>query len=134
MSFSTMSNSTVQYLSSVTAGGVICQYQYSPKDVISSSGDSSDLPVETERSSEKASEGFTGHTIHAICWRGHSRTLNVMCGKTGMTLGIFSSLIIYQFILDIYIYIYILSCRNQHNQTSACVSWGFETKDCRAEV
>lgn len=25
---------------------------------------------------------LTAHTLYAICWRGASRTLNVMCGKT----------------------------------------------------
>jgi len=82
VSFSTMSNNTVQYLSSISAGGVVCQYQYSPKDVIANPGDTTVETDNKEGLTDEAS-GFTGHTIHAICWRGHSRTLNVMCGKTG---------------------------------------------------
>ena len=81
MSFSTMSNSTVQYLSGINPGGIVCQYQYSPEDGVA-------VPHGDAEGKEESASSLTGHTVHAICWRGHSRTLNVMCGKTGTTLSI----------------------------------------------
>lgn len=83
VSFSTLSSSTVQHLGNISAGGVIVLYHYSISDILTHafSSDTNQLAVAPE-----GGLNLTEHTSHAICWRGHSRTLNVMCGKTGKTI------------------------------------------------
>jgi hypothetical protein len=76
VSFSTLSQSTINAVSLIQQGVLICIYDYDPKDVV----------VSAESESAAKAEADTGletpkHSFYGICWKGGSRTLNVMCGK-----------------------------------------------------
>ena len=98
VSFSTLSSTTVQALSSISSGGVIAVYKFNSSDIIrasSGTGDSSsssvventaekpvdDSSVHTEPATACQGQQYPEHYLNAICWRGNTRTLNVMCGK-----------------------------------------------------
>ena len=100
VSFSTLSSTTVQALSSISSGGVIAVYKFNSSDIIRAStgnGNDSSSSSSVENTSEKSvddssiptepvafgQEGqqYPEHYLNAICWRGNTRTLNVMCGK-----------------------------------------------------
>jgi hypothetical protein len=93
VSFNTLSAHTVQACSSLGPGAVICVYKFDPADVcVSLDGQATtSSSIESTNTEKHASKnvcvsGSTDngeHCVHAICWRGTTRTLNVMCGKTG---------------------------------------------------
>lgn len=95
VSFNTLSPATVQTCSNMPSGALICVYKYSPEDVVSSEGadasslESLDAARQKESSSLNHRDASTSaspvgdHCIYAICWRGNTRTLNVMCKSTG---------------------------------------------------
>ena len=99
VSFSTLSSTTVQALSSISSGGVIAVYKFNSSDIIrTSSGtgdnsssssvektaekpvDDSSVPTEPVAVGQEGQQ-YPEHYLNAICWRGNTRTLNVMCGK-----------------------------------------------------
>jgi hypothetical protein len=94
VSFSTLSENTVQTCSAMGPGALICVYRYDPADVVTdsataatdSSADEAVVPAATSAMSKE-------HFIYAICWRGATRTLNVMCGKTGTIVGFCQDLV-----------------------------------------
>ena len=90
VSFNTLSASTVQRCSAMTPGAIIIVYHFSPRDVldadVASSGATSSSEigngVESEMLSSVEDNSSLEHCIYCVCWRGQTRTLNVMCGKT----------------------------------------------------
>lgn len=65
VSFATLSFPTVTALSTMASGVFICSYAYNVEDVIG----------------ELKSDRQEHFELHATCWRGGSRSINVMCGK-----------------------------------------------------
>jgi hypothetical protein len=67
--------STVQALSVLTPGSVICEYVYRPEDVVTSGNNSTPA----------AADGTTADSrrcvFRVVCHKGFSRTINVMCSK-----------------------------------------------------
>lgn len=70
VSFSTLSPEFVNSLYALPTGIVICKYAFRPEDVIVPEGSTLELPT-------------TSHNFYAICWKGNTRAINVMCGKIG---------------------------------------------------
>ncbi len=68
VSFSTLSPEFVNALYQTPTGVLICKYTYRPEDVILPEGSTSAVPT-------------TVHNFYAICWKGNTRAINVMCGK-----------------------------------------------------
>ncbi len=66
VSYSTLSPQTLQSLTALTAGIVICTYHYKPSDVVSV----------TEVAVKEGDYDFS-----MVCWKGSSACLNVMCSK-----------------------------------------------------
>lgn len=64
VSFNTLSPKTVLALCAFTTGSIICTYKYTPSDVLANCAA---IPL--------------NHSFHIVCYRGVSRTLNVMCSK-----------------------------------------------------
>ena len=77
VSFSTLSESTVNSLTALDAGILICVYEFSFSDVLDTEG----TPSTTSNT-----DNSLPHQLHCVCWRGKGRTMNVMCGKTEMEL------------------------------------------------
>ena len=70
VSFSTLSGDFINALNKVNTGVVICTYDFKAEDVLA-----------TEGSVEVAAAAT--HKFYAVCWKGNSRAINVMCGKIG---------------------------------------------------
>eukprot|EP01032_Pedospumella_encystans_P019869 gene19869-22583_t len=68
VSFSTLSPEFVNALYQTPTGVLICKYTYRPEDVLLPEGSASAVPT-------------TVHNFYAICWKGNTRAINVMCGK-----------------------------------------------------
>ncbi len=101
VSYATLSAGTIAKLSKVTSGVIICSYLYSPEDYIAPevnttsatdtaksednvdasgmSKESQELVNSLNRQDRKVAN--PQYEFHAVCWKGTSRTLNVMCGK-----------------------------------------------------
>ena len=85
VSFSTLSAATLAAVTSMPSGALICVYKFDPADVLAPA------PAAADASSSSSSAGAAaaplaasaanGYFMHAICWRGQTRTMNVMCGK-----------------------------------------------------
>jgi hypothetical protein len=73
VSFSTLSAPTVQQLSGLSSGVFVCHYAYSPEDQAPVMGNTAELPLQVF--------GPGPFHFYAVCWRGASRSINVMCGK-----------------------------------------------------
>ena len=81
VSYSTLSASAVLQLSAeVQTGSLVAVYHYSPADALPSA----DTAVKEAEGGLEKQEAVAAHSFYAICWKGHTRTLNVMCGKIGM--------------------------------------------------
>lgn len=76
VSYSTLSDSTVESLNAMPTGALICKYQFKAEDMLPSA----------PPSAADASSGNSKHVFYAIGWKGFSRTINVMCGKVGKIL------------------------------------------------
>lgn len=76
VSFSTLSDNTVNSLNALDPGILICLYEFSFSDVVETEGNTDIV----------ATENPVPHQLHCVCWRGKGRTMNVMCGKTEMEL------------------------------------------------
>jgi hypothetical protein len=97
VSYSTLSASTLHHLAAeAQTGSIVVVYNYSPSDVLTSASTSllegegekaADPQLENSLAVSAVDEGgaHVAHSFHAICWKGHSRSLNVMCGKIGKT-------------------------------------------------
>lgn len=72
VSHSTLSKETLQQLSTISNNGsVICYYDYDPRDVLETESDeNNNLSISHDQ-----------HRFYAVCWKGGSNTLNVMCSK-----------------------------------------------------
>lgn len=96
VSFTTMSAPTIQQLCTLPAGVVICTYTYDPADYIAPTSTSqaiaeSEAEAPAANGEEKIEENIElgkvsgprqgSYHFHVVCWRGTSRTINVMCGK-----------------------------------------------------
>ena len=101
VSYSTLSASTLHQLAVENrTGSIVVVYTYSPSDVLTATS-TSGIEGDVEKASDPLLESSTtakmdmdaagasavqvAHSFHAICWKGHSRSLNVMCGKIGTT-------------------------------------------------
>jgi hypothetical protein len=76
VSMSTLSAETVNALAELSAGSLVCYYDFDRSDILSPAlmeGDGRDVGQVSN----------VPHTFFLVCWRGHNATLNVMCGKTG---------------------------------------------------
>lgn len=78
VSHQTLSAGLVNSLTRLACGVVVCEYNYSSADVLPSEGSDAgasdlDCPVSSDVSC----------SMFAVCWRGKSKTLNVMCNKIG---------------------------------------------------
>ncbi len=94
VSYSTLTQSTINAVTLVQpAGIVICIYDFDPADVIGKNQEAwlavTSLIISLFLYSVAADAAKTedtgleapSHTFYAICWKGGSRTLNVMAGK-----------------------------------------------------
>ena len=63
---------TIQRLISLSAGIVICFYEFDSADV---------LAGENSKMDESSSSAPQAYSFYAVCWRGEARALNVMCSK-----------------------------------------------------
>jgi hypothetical protein len=79
VSYSTLSAETLVRLNAIPTGVVIAVYEYRPEDIVQADGDAADAPKRA------AAPGV--HKFYAICWKGSSRAINVMCGKVGKSEG-----------------------------------------------
>lgn len=73
VSFSTLSSQAVQQISSQPSGVLLCVYEFHPSHRIDYDN-SHDLQIQKPNST---------HIFYAICWKGSSRSINVMCNKVG---------------------------------------------------
>jgi hypothetical protein len=80
VSFSTLHHDTVAALTSIVPGALICTYTFSHEDVISADSSHDDSMFD-ESSMCGASASRGGLNFLAACWRGNSRSINVMCSK-----------------------------------------------------
>lgn len=72
VSYTTLSAECISRLSAMPTGVVIATYEFNPEDVTS------------EAAQKKNAHVVAGaHKFQAICWKGGSRAINVMCGKIG---------------------------------------------------
>ena len=91
VSFSTLSAATLAAVTSMPSGALICVYKFDPADVLAPAPAAADADASSSSSSSSSSAGAAaaplaasaanGYFMHAICWRGQTRTMNVMCGK-----------------------------------------------------
>ena len=79
VSFSTLTDNTVNSLNALDPGILICVYEFSFSDVVETEGI-------TDIVASSSTENTIPHQLHCVCWRGKGRTMNVMCGKTEMEL------------------------------------------------
>ena len=87
VSYSTLSASTLHQLATENqTGSIVVVYTYSPSDVLTSASTSKASDPLLESSKIDESDVPVAHSFHAICWKGHARSLNVMCGKIGKTI------------------------------------------------
>lgn len=77
VSFSTLSDNTVNSVTALDVGILICVYEFSFNDVLDEEGN----PVNVA-----PTDNSLPHQLHCVCWRGKGRTMNVMCGKVEMEL------------------------------------------------
>lgn len=70
MSFTTLSGDFLNALTKLSTGIVICTYDFKAEDMIATE-ESVEVPV------------GASHKFYAVCWKGNSRAINVMCGKVG---------------------------------------------------
>lgn len=86
VSYSTLSAETLVRLNAIPSGVVIAIYEYRPQDVVpaAAAAASVDEAQQAASSTATASAPAAGmHKFYAICWKGNSRAINVMCGKVG---------------------------------------------------
>ena len=90
VSFSTLSAATLAAVTSMPSGALICVYKFDPADVLAPAPAATDADASSSSSSSSsagaaaaplAASAANGYFMHAICWRGQTRTMNVMCGK-----------------------------------------------------
>jgi hypothetical protein len=95
VSFSTLSASTLASMNSMGVGAFIAVYQYKPEDVLpgkvqsldsaasstAEGASSSAMAVAPAPAPAPGAVASHAHNYYAICWRGNSRTVNVMCGR-----------------------------------------------------
>ena len=89
VSFSTLSAATLAAVTSMPSGALICVYKFDPADVLAPAPAAADADASSSSSSSSAgaaaaplaASAANGYFMHAICWRGQTRTMNVMCGK-----------------------------------------------------
>lgn len=70
VSFTTLSGDFLNALNKLSTGIVICTYDFKAEDMIAGEG-SAEVPASA------------AHKFYAVCWKGNSRAINVMCGKVG---------------------------------------------------
>jgi 16S rRNA C967 or C1407 C5-methylase (RsmB/RsmF family) len=75
-SFSTLHPDTVRAVNCISTGALICMYKFSYDDMITAEG------VESTNNINGSKANTEDLIFHCVCWRGHTRTINVMCGKT----------------------------------------------------
>lgn len=89
VSYSTLSAQTIQQLCTMSNGVVICSYHYDPADYIDPEG-TQQTYAEDDKPKEEIKLGSTNvskgpregnYQFHAICWKGTSKTINVMCSR-----------------------------------------------------
>lgn len=69
--------STVQALSALTPGSIICEYVYSPEDVVAAAAQ-----PDAQTKAPTPSGGDSRRCVfRVVCHKGFSRTVNVMCSK-----------------------------------------------------
>ena len=85
VSFSTLSPGCITALNKLNTGVVIATYAFRPEDIVvedASAGDASGTESATATAVVTVAPKVTSaHTFYAICWKGNSRAINVMCGK-----------------------------------------------------
>ncbi len=89
VSYSTLSAQTIQQLCTMSCGVVICSYHYDSADYIDpvanqqTFADDDKPKEEIKLGSSSGSKGPRegNHQFHAICWKGTSKTINVMCSR-----------------------------------------------------
>lgn len=73
VSFSTLSAGTIEALEQQVHGVVILEYVHDPKDRVTS--------VDGYDTTAVKGEEKCAYRYYLVGWKGHSRTVNVMCGK-----------------------------------------------------
>jgi hypothetical protein len=107
VSYSTLSSKALNGLSALTEPGVvIAVYSFSPNDLV----------IVPDRE-EAAIETQPQHEFYAVCWKGNSRSLNVMCGKIGGC----------RVLSHLFHLTNLLCFRYGQLETPACGSWGVPT-------
>jgi hypothetical protein len=87
VSFSTLSNETVEKVKNLPPGALFVSYEFNASDVNQAeASSSSSSALEADEKPDMSDTSATKRTLKltCVCWRGFSNTLNVMCGKVEM--------------------------------------------------
>jgi hypothetical protein len=81
VSFSTLSSATLAAVQRQSGGSIVCSYFFNPDDVIGNSS----IYESSNTSSSGIQTNFSNYVFHVICWKGPTKTLNVMGTKDYFT-------------------------------------------------